>query len=238
VNDVDMIDPRLDAHLRRTLNEVAATVPSGRAVAHTQTRRRVALPVMIALAVMSLGAGAFAWAVQSGHEYVKQLPPVEPIVSGTAGGIRWWLVPSFHTDVCGAAMPGVEVVTDARNRSGKEWDTFGVNYGEPSADPCARDAAAWLRDPTRTDAAISRMGDHDDPQSPWIGVVAIHPSASVVVVTVDGSRRRVPTYARRDQPNGPRYAIFTATAKAKMVSFVAVAANGAQIAHGVFPPRT
>ncbi len=234
MNDIELIDPDLERHLRRTLAEVARTV-TGDAIAERpelaprSRRRRAAKPVAIACAALGLAAAAFAWA-NVGPEYVKELPPRPALAAGTADGIRWWLVPSFHTNVCDQAMPGVEAVTAARNPQGAEWSTFGVSYGEPSADPCAIDEAAWLRDPNRMEYGLSRMGPDDDSGSPWIAAIALHPSATKVLVTIDGATREIPTLARSDRPGGPRYVTFTAPADTKNVRFTPLGSDGVPVA--------
>lgn len=231
MTNIEITDPDLELHLRRTLVEVASTVPGDAAAAEVPhpRRRRGAKPVLIGVAVLSLATAAFAW-VQSGHEYVKQLPPRPALASGTTEGIRWWLVPSFHTDACDQPFPGVEAVTDARNREGQEWDTSGVDYGEPSADPCARDERAWLRDPNRMSGGTSRMGADDDNDSPWITIIALHPSVATVAITINGSTRQVPTLPRSDRPDGPRYVVFTAPPETKTVNLAFLGSDGAQVA--------
>ncbi len=135
------VEPELEARLRRTLSQVAATIddpgtplvvaPSRevRALADQRRARRWRRrATAIGLALVAAPVAAFAYG-QLGPEFVDQLPPRHVLLEGTAGAHRYWLVPAFHTDACGP-RPGVELVSEPENRIGEYWNTLGVLYGE------------------------------------------------------------------------------------------------------------
>jgi hypothetical protein len=131
-----------------------------------------------------------------------------------AAGGEWWLLPSaeLHEEACPSS---VELVSAARNRSGDEWDTGGVVYGEledPRMQPCP-DPGPWLADPTRFSLGSSPLGSSADGWDEntavgWFGT--FHPTVARLRVTEpDGRTSVVETVPLPADPDGPRFAAFT-----------------------------
>lgn len=209
-------DPELEARIRAALTAVSETVndePSPlrpRATAVSSDRhpsRRLVVAAAGGLSALALAAFAY---LPTGSEYVQELPPADAISRGVADGIQFWLVPSFHTDVCNLPGEGVELISGATNKVGMEWNTGVLAYGDPTeARPgCSRfDQKAWLADPTRTAITWTRLGN--DNEGPWAGMIAVHPSATtIVIIGPDQNEQRIPALPRQDAPAGPRYAAF------------------------------
>lgn len=177
-------EPELDERLRRTLREVAATIevaPSP--VRQKRTGLRRSLVGLAALAVVAPLTAAAIFG--SGPEYVDKLPPDNVIVAGSVDGHRYWMVESFHTDMCNDRMPGVEVVVEDQNTPGQEWDTHGLSYGEPRAGGCGYDVAGSLSDPSLS------YSDGSFVDQTYLEVYAVHPDVTAVRVTVNGSTQVV-----------------------------------------------
>jgi hypothetical protein len=233
-------DAELAARIRTTLRSVADVVPDERVAwpVQPEAKPRVVRPLRRRPAVVAAGGGlaalalvAFA-AVQTGSEYVQELPPADFLAEGTAEGVRFWLVPSFHRDVCGQPMQGVELVSGATNKVGREWNTGGLAYGDQTdARPgCPRfDQARWLGDPSRIAVSWTRLGVDDD--GPWGATLAVHPSAASVVVAGPGlapvTAAAVP---REDAPAGPRYAAVGVPEDARAVTVTVLDAEGRELA--------
>ncbi len=227
--DFDPVDEQLDAHLRRTLATVAATItdttrdPSGTS---RPGRRRRAVSIASVAAIATAALVSVAWNKFDEGE-IDRIPVEAAVLSGTADGVDWWLIPSAaiegHTNPCGVPMPGVEVISDDANKPGLEWNTGGVAYGEPSgiakyrcsADEREVDEAAWLDDPRQVSGLFTRLGDNDNPDSPWITAFAVHPSVTEIEIRADGGAPiHAPTVALPTRPSGPRYAAATLPADA------------------------
>jgi hypothetical protein len=209
------IDPVLADRLRTTLAAVADTVtvesapvaagPSGAPRPSRERRRRVTTAAGATLATVSLAAFAV---IESGPEYIAELPPPNVIGTGEIEGVRYWMVPSFHEDACGQPMAGVEIVSAVTNQVGQEWSTGGMAYGDQVDGPLtgcsAWDETAWLADPSRV--AVSWMHLGEDTEGPWAGMVAVHPEVTQLIVEADGlAVPPVATRPRPDAPDGPRY---------------------------------
>lgn len=234
VDDFEVpVDPALDARLRRTLSAVAATVtdappatiePEQRLLAKSASvtrsprdrgRRRRWLAIGLASAVVPLAAFT---TLAIGPEYVDQIPPKNAFITGVEDGERYWVVPSFHKDSCGRTF-GVELMIESNNIIGKEWNTAGIAYGEPSEDVAAPglgcyvyDEARWLTDPGRVSRLRQRLGGKDQ-DGDWITLIAVHPTVTTLRVSQDGRvTRDVQTQAMPGRPDGPRYAVFTTPA--------------------------
>ncbi|MCW3816917.1 hypothetical protein ONA91_20940 [Micromonospora sp. DR5-3] len=225
--------PDLDRRLRRSLHSVATAMPESPAASERpatarkprRTRRRVAL-AMAALVIPLTAAGFLL-----GPEYVDQIPPKNPLLSGDAHGERYWLIPGRVVDDCGQPLSAVELVVEDQNAVGKEWNTVGIAYGDPiirEADhtTCGVDESAWLADPTRF--VWGRVDIADD----RIYLVAMHPNVrSIKVVTAAGTQTiaTVPTPAR---PDGPRYAAFDVPERSTSIIATLLDATGQPIPGG------
>lgn len=244
--DFDPVDEQLDAHLRRTLTTVAATITdTTRDASGTSQlrRRRRAVSIASVAAIATAALASVAWNKFDEGE-IDRIPVEAAVLTGSADGFDWWLIPSAaiegHTNPCGVPMPGVEVVSDDANKPGLEWNTGGVAYGEPvgiakytcSADEREVDEAAWLGDPRQLDGLFTRLGDNDNPDSPWITAFAVHPSVTELEISVDNDAPINPrTVALPTRPSGPRYAAAVLPADACHVT-IRFFANGKPITGG------
>ncbi|MDT0276765.1 hypothetical protein [Blastococcus goldschmidtiae] len=214
------VDPDLERRLKRTLHAVAETVaepadapgfaPSAVPVVSHRRRRRVVLAAGASFVAVPLAAFMYG---RLGSEYVQELPPPGVVQSGEIDGIRYWLVAPLHEDVCGERMPGIELLSDARNRVGGEWNSGGMAYGEPVGDAqgCqTMDEEPWLADPSRAAVSWMRLGGEptdSEESGPWGGMIAVHPTVRSVTVQAEGqAEQRVSTVPLDDDPGGPRYA--------------------------------
>ncbi|WP_147339732.1 hypothetical protein [Actinomadura spongiicola] len=227
------VDPQLDAHLRNTLTKVAMTVDTLpiRPERASRRRRRVVLAAgLTALAVPTLG---FAY-LHSGPGTVARLPTEHAILHGESGGDEYWLVPTFHRDVCGNPMPGVELVSKRRNPIGAEWDTAGVGFeGSPTKDGC-HGKQIGPTSPDEADWLATRLGRRDDRTSDWVVVGAFHPRVrSVRITTSAGGPRIASTVPRPDDLNGPRYSAITAPGGATWAKLTLLDERGNPIPGGV-----
>jgi hypothetical protein len=130
-------DHELDQHLRRTLAAVAATVTEApmrhaeQPVRRPRRRRRLFVGVGAGLAAIPLAAAAV---VGLGPEHVDRLPPADPIVTGSIGDERYWVVDGRDFSECEGHPSGIEVIAEDSNIVGQEWNTFGYFFGEPTSD--------------------------------------------------------------------------------------------------------
>lgn len=131
-------DLELDRHLRRTLAAVAATVhdePTRAPVRTVRSRkRRLLAGVGIGIAAIPLAAAAI---VNFGPEYVDEIPPPNPIISGSIDGERYWVVDGRAVEGCEGSPSGIELIAEEDNLVGQEWNTSGAVFGEPTTDGCA-----------------------------------------------------------------------------------------------------
>jgi hypothetical protein len=242
VTPLEEIDPRLEAHLRRTLHEVAHTVPGVGADARSMpaardhgARRLRWLALIAAAAVALAAAGVTLRGADSGRpdrvitgqaigqSRVDKLPPDGVVQSGTADGVKWWLVNSFHTDACGQPMPGLELVREDLNPVGQVWQTTGVLYGEPSSPGCFVEPA--IAEPDYMWSSVEQVG------ADRLVIMGVHPSIVTLVVSVGGGEAfRVSTVVDPDRPDGPRYAAFPAPATAGLITVEGVDSDGSLVA--------
>ena len=210
-------DPELDRLLRRTLRAVAETVPDSPTVAAFVPRtrrgrgRRTLVLAGSGLAAVPLAAFMYG---RLTSEYVQELPPPGVVQSGEVDGVRYWLVESFHEDVCGQRMEGVELLSEPRNQVGQEWNSGGMAYGVPVEDVpgCQTfDEEPWLADRSRGAVSWMRLGgspNDSEESGPWGAMIAVHPTVRSVTVRADGlPEQRVATTPLTDDPTGPRYAV-------------------------------
>ncbi len=176
-------EDELDRHLRRTLAAVAATVhevPADGLVAvprRPRHRRRLMMGAGVAIAAVPLAAAAV---VQFGPEYVDRIPPANPIITGNLDGERYWVVDGREIPRCEGSPSGVELMAEADNLVGREWNTFGYFFGEPTRDGCAQRPAEDPPEYTYFSDGGSTVGDG----MVWMG--ALHPQVDQVRVSLDG----------------------------------------------------
>ena len=247
------VDPALGRRLRDTLHGVAETIteaPSMKATDSGATpaarprrraRRRVAA-ILLALTLPVTAAGYLL-----GGEYVHELPPKNPLVSGDAHGERYWLIPGRVKDDCGHRVSDVELVVEKENKIGREWRTIGIGYGDPvdiqlssptpvpgeggvyagTVLPCGVDESGWLADPSKF-ADASSLVDSDR-----IFFVAAHSSVTTIQVSAsNGTVLTVPTKPLPDRPDGPRFAAFDVPASAAAVVVTLIDVHGKPIPGG------
>lgn len=172
---------KLDEHLRRTLAAVAATVQEGSADGlvpvppHSRRRRRLLVGAGVTIAAIPLAAAAV---VRFGLEYVDEIPPADPIVSGHLDGERYWVVDGRQIPHCEGFPSGVELIAEEDNVVGQEWNTVGSFFGEPTADGCARRPADGLPEDTYYSDGGLMVGDG----MLWLG--ALHPDIDQVRVSL------------------------------------------------------
>jgi hypothetical protein len=264
VDDLDLpVEPELDARLRETLSRVAMTIGDttpglGTSPArtpgslHRPRRRRWRTKLVIvgvALAALSLAGFAYVqfWPEHVTEQTLAQLRK-DALVEGGVEPNRYWLVPAFHTDGCGRPMPGVELIAEAANRAGAEWNTGAVAYGEPSSPTTDRNRGlgvpsagclryeerAWLDDPSRVALTITRLGQYASPEEgDWALLAAVHPSVQALRVTTPKSpAHRISTVPRVERPNGPRYAAIVLPAMATTVQVTLLDQHGAPVPGG------
>ena len=232
------IDPELDRRLRRTLHAVAETVTEAPDIdppipVARRHRRRILVAAGAGVAAVPLAAFMYG---RLSSEYVQELPPPGVIQTGQIDGLRFWLVDSFHEDVCGRRMEGVELLSDARNQVGQEWNSGGMAYGDPVDDVpgCQTfDEDPWLADPSRAAVSWMRLGgspNSSDESGPWGAMIAVHPSVRSVTVQADGlPAQQVSTNSLPDDPEGPRYAATAVPEDAGQVTVSFVDAAGDRV---------
>ena len=178
------LDQELGQQLRRTLAAVAATVheaPADDSVAvprRSRRRRRLMIGAGVAIAAIPLAAAAM---VGFGPEYVDRIPPANPIISGSLDGERYWVVDGRDIRRCEGFPSGVELIAEEDNLVGREWNTFGYVFGEPTKDGCAPRRADDPPEYTYYSDGGSTVGDG----MLWMG--ALHPDVDQVQVSLDGS---------------------------------------------------
>lgn len=230
-------DTALSEHLRRTLRAVAETITDNGQAPTSDTvvpfverpsSRPARKNIAIAAAIAVTGLGLVAWNTLEDGE-IERIPTEAALMQGSTEGFDWWLIPSAaigHTNPCGVAFPGVELVSSSTNKPGQEWNTGGVNYGLNLLDEqapedgtftydCSNpqsefDETAWFGDPTLMNVGFTRLGRNNDPDSPWGAFAAMHPTIEQINVIVDGNTiDTIDTVTKTDEPSGVRYAGFT-----------------------------
>jgi hypothetical protein len=173
---------------------------------------------------------------RGGHQ---QIPKIEVWRFGCpVGGLSKdrtrtrWLLPTGVV-VGGCPGPrGVVLVAESINRPGHELNGGGVIYGEPpdSDVKCsAQDEEPWLRDPRLHDLGHTRLGRERD-SSAWGLFGTFHPAVtSLHVSPADMPPFIVPTVARNDRPDGPRYVAFSLPADTTSAEIRLVAEDGTVI---------
>ncbi len=231
----------LDERLRRTLHAVAQAMPEAApAAAPRRSRRRTAL--LLTALVLPLAAAGYVL----GAEYVDEIPPKHPLLTGDAHGERYWLVPGRVEDECGFKVTAVELVVEEWNVVGQEWSTVGVGYGDrivhiigtPTVSPlpggqgevrfgmsttCGVDESAWLADPARFESGhVLLDGDR-------IYQLAVHPTVRSVRVTTPQGTESIATVTPTDRPDGPRYAAFDVPDSSAVIEVTLLDAAGREI---------
>ena len=124
---------------------------------------------------------AAAAVVGFGPEHVDQIPPPNPIISGSLDGERYWVVDGREIPRCEGHPSGIETIAEQDNIVGQEWNTFGYFFGEPTADGgCAPRVADSPPDYTYFSDGGQVLGDG----MLWAG--ALHPDVDQVRVALDG----------------------------------------------------
>ena len=219
-DDLDVLEAELGPRLRRTLTAVAGNAPEGAAAMSLEARVRGGRRVVAAGIACVVAVGFLAaWNAREPGE-IERVPIETALMSGSAEGGRWWLLPSVH-ERCGVRRPGVEFVADATNKPGLEWNTGGAEYGEPSSSQYAceqqPDEASWMGEPARAALSYTRVGRERD-DSAWGFYGAFHPTVAAIEVLVDNTKAFVvKTVPRAERPDGPRYAAFTVPPDARTV---------------------
>ena len=175
-------DHQLDERLRRTLAAVAATVHEEPADDRAPVpgrfarRRRLLVGLGVTIAAIPLAAAAVT---RFGPEYVDRIPPANPIVSGSLDGERYWVVDGREIPRCGDSPSGVELIAESHNIVGREWNTIGSVFGEPTARGCAPVRPDEPPDHTYYFDGGLVVGDG----MLWLG--ALHPDVDQVRVALD-----------------------------------------------------
>lgn len=221
-DDLDINDP-LAAHLRRTLHAVADTVtddqpePMTPGAPRRPATRRAKRPIVLVASLGVLAACSLAALHQLEPGEIERIPTEAALIAGTtANRTNWWLIPSaaIHPSPARCNPPAAaELVSEATNKAGQEWNTGGVVYGDPinptRADSCY-DETTWLANPARFAMGATRLGDNDDPSSPWGYFTTVHPTITTINVTADDQDPiTVDTEPLPERPDGPRFAAFT-----------------------------
>jgi hypothetical protein len=178
-------DHELDQHLRRTLAAVAATVTEApmrhaeQPVRRPRRRRRLFVGVGAGLAAIPLAAAAV---VGLGPEHVDRLPPADPIVTGSIGDERYWVVDGRDFSECEGHPSGIEVIAEDSNIVGQEWNTVGYVFGAPTGD--------WGCAPLDPNEPPAHTYAYDGGQAIGDGMLwagALHPDIDEVRVSFDGA---------------------------------------------------
>ncbi len=193
----------IEQRVRHTLHTVAATVTEtelSAAARSTATRRprrrwRIGLGIGAVAIPLTMAAAAF---VHQGPEYVDTIPKSDIIATGSVDGSRYLLIEASRTDQCGQPVTGVELVEEKENLIGSEWNTIGVQYGEPTA--CSPGVATdrYLKDPALYDDSGTTVGDS------FVWLWAVHPDVTAVRITADDYTKDLPVY----RVDGAGYALF------------------------------
>lgn len=177
-------DHELDQHLRRTLAAVAATVVEGSTSNAAQPARRphrrrgLFVGVGAGLAAIPLAAAAVAG---FGPEHVDRLPPAHPIVSGSVGDEKYWIVDGRDSSQCEGHPSGIEVIAEDSNVIGQEWNTVGYVFGEPTP--------GWGCAPLAANEPPAHTYYYDGGQTIGGGMLwagALHPDIDEVKVSFEG----------------------------------------------------
>jgi hypothetical protein len=180
------LDHQLDQHLRRTLTAVAEAVQEDSTSSPARSPRRAGghrgliVAAATATAIVPLAAAAV---VGFGPEYVDELPPANPIISGTIGGERYWVVDGRRVPRCAGESSGIEVISESSNIVGREWNTIGYTFGgESTADGSCSPRAT---DQPPADTYYSDGGQEIGGGMLWVG--ALHPSVDQVRASFPGA---------------------------------------------------
>lgn len=178
------LDDELAQRLRSTFAAVAATVidaPTTETAAparRPRRRRGLIAGAGVLAAAIPLAAAAV---VGFGPEHVDQIPPANPIVSGTVNGERYWVVDGRESSRCTGHPSGIEIIAEESNIVGQEWKTVGYVFGQATAaGGCA---------PKVVDESPARTYDYDGGQTIGDGMLwagALHPDIDQVRVSLDG----------------------------------------------------
>jgi hypothetical protein len=184
-------DLQLDQHLRHVLQTVADTVtpeqstaPAGRPSGRPDhRRRRIGLVIGAAAVPVALAAGAL---LNSGPEYVDQIPRESIIVEGSVNGSEYLLVETRRT-ACGQPVKGVELVEENENLLGSEWNTIGAQYGE-RVDECRVNTKRFLANPALFNDGGTEVGDS------MVWIWAVHPDVTGVRITTSADVEDLPVH--------------------------------------------
>lgn len=230
----------LDERLRRTLHAVADAMPEA-APAATPRRSRKRTALLLAALVVPLAAAGYVL----GAEYVDEIPPRNPLLTGDAHGERYWLIPGRVKDDCGVKISAVELVVEEWNTVGQEWMTSSVGYGDPvvhmigtpTVSPlpgggevregmsrrCGVDESAYLADPARFGSGhVLLDGDR-------IYQLAMHPTVTAIRVTTPRGTETLATITPPDRPDGPRYVAFDVPDSSAVIEVTLLDAAGREI---------
>lgn len=175
--------------------------------------------------------------VSSNGQPARSGPTSTALIAGTTPeGTHWWLIPSaaIHpSPSCKPPTAAAELVSEATNQPGHEWNTGGVVYGEiiepTRADSCY-DEANWLANPARFDMGATRLGDKDDPNSAWGYFATVHPTVTRISVTADDEEGfTVDTEPLPRRPTGPRFAAFTVPPDTRNVTLRLLTTDGTAV---------
>jgi hypothetical protein len=189
--------------VRLTLSTVAATLTAdsvespepSRQPGRSKRRWRIGLGLGIVAIPLAFAASTF---VNQGPEYVDTIPAQDIIVEGSVDGSRYLLIETSRTDNCGQPVTGVELVEEKENLIGSEWNTTGIEYGEPNECGGITATDRYLADPSLYTDGGSVVGD----SSVWTW--AVHPSVTAVRITADDYSKNLPVYS----VDGAGYALF------------------------------
>lgn len=181
-------DP-LEDRIRHTLRTVATTVDLSPQAATRSVRRRRRWPFAVGAVVIGVPLTlAAANGIRTGPEYVDTIPPETIVLADDLDGDEYLVVESRRLDTCDQPVNGLEIVRKSRNLLGSEWNTVVLEYGEPRADGCGVDQAAWLADPARFEDGGIEMGDS------YLWSWSVHPDVTAVRVTADGTPVDLPVH--------------------------------------------
>lgn len=182
-------DP-LEDRIRHSLRVVAETVDLTPRAATAPVRRRRRWPFVVGAVVVGVPLSlAASNGIRSGPEYVDTIPPETIVFADDLDGDEYLVVESRRADACDQPVTGVEIVKKSSNLLGSEWSTVGARYGEPRADGCGVDTAAWLADPARFEDGGIEVGDS------YLWSWSVHPDVTAVRVIADGDPVELPVHS-------------------------------------------
>lgn len=201
----------IEERVRHTLHTVAATVtetdpsPAARSAAPRRSRGwwRIGLGVGAIAVPLTMAAATF---VHRGPEYVSTIPKDDIIATGSVDGSRYLLIEASRSDQCGQPVTGVELVEESENLVGSEWNTIGIEYGEPTACSAGVATDRYLNDPALYNDGGTTVGDDGWPwtESSFVWTWAVHPDVTAVRITADDYTKDLPVY----RVDGAGYALF------------------------------